>query len=156
PGPISRPPDGYVIVATTRRIADSVESKVGHRPPVLVHLPVRRPGPTSSIPGLREDIAEVLASIRAQPTLLVFGAMHGKKDLWTIARLPELLPAGWSVVVAGDPLVDGRRVFEQLRGAQRTSAVYLLPRALEEAEIDALVVASAAVFAPQRVGEASM
>jgi hypothetical protein len=101
-------------------------------------------------------VAATVSMMQARRSALIFGALHGKKDLDLIGTLPQHLPPGWTLVVAGDPLVDGRATYSKLRNDGHRSYVGTVERALTNDEIDALVGVASVVVIPQRSGEASM
>ena len=146
----------YRMVATTQRISDAVSRNAGFRPAVLAHLPLPEPGDSDDRSDVGPDVRRALDRMNAMPSLLVFGAMHGKKHLELIAGLPEFLPAGWQLVVAGAPLVDGVAVYAELERASGAQPVVTIAREVTDAEVRALMAAAAAALVPQRAGEASM
>jgi glycosyltransferase involved in cell wall biosynthesis len=155
-GRIASPAPRQSFVATTARIAHAVALRSGVRPPVLAHKPLPRIDAAVGTVDLEGDVSRAVETMREVPSVLALGALHGKKDLDLVARLPSLVPEGWAVVVAGDPQVDGVAVLAQLHAGQHFVPIVTVERSLARGEFERLLVCSTVVLIPQRAGEASM
>jgi hypothetical protein len=139
-------PDSYRIVATTQRVSGLLASA---EPPVIApvisHLPVTAPAVSAST----ERITQALARVTGAPEgwLLFFGAMHGKKNLSSIADLAQHLPETVGLLVAGDPLVDGLALVETTSSAaQAHPHIAVIADRLSDQEAAALLGANPVVL----------
>jgi hypothetical protein len=145
----------HTIVATTHRLARSIERSSRRRVQVIAHLPIAHHpcGPGG------DDLTLALDLMGRAPGgwIAVFGSMHGKKDLALVENVVRSLPHDCGILIAGEPMNDGA----SLVSAASTLAdvhpyVGVVPRRLSAGEVGLMLSRDPTVWLAEHRGTESM
>jgi len=149
-------PGSYRLVATSQRVRDRLTAlNPAVEVALLSHLPVE----TGVIAEKSSRVLEALARVSAAPEgwMLFFGAMHGKKNLSSVVELTRQLPASIGLLVAGDPLHDGKELISVAQSAMTTHPhLAVIADRIRDGELAALLGARPVVLIADNRGNISL